>query len=239
MLGGYTWRVDVNESAKKISVVVYLYMSCTRSIDLPNGGKATITMQSGMPWKGETSWVMDAPEGWTWEVTVPKPKYADNLQIKPSAKSDSDGFLTFSAGHCSKATSTMDLPVRLLASHPLTGQDTLTVSRGPITYVAEDLDNDKIESKYPHFEGVGLIDAAELEEREIKIEGQTMVAVVAKSGVRALVDNSDELYRPVNSSTPARKWETVDSELVFVPWFARANRGGRGHLRVPMKRASD
>ena len=83
MLGGYTWRVNVDKSAKKISVIVYLYMSCTRSIDLPNG-RATITMQSGMPWKGETSWVMDAPEGWSWEITVPKPNYASNLQVSTS-----------------------------------------------------------------------------------------------------------------------------------------------------------
>ena len=160
-------------------------------------------------------------------------------QIKPSAQIDSDGFLTFNAGHCARATSTMDLPIRLLASHPLTGQDTLTVSRGPIVYVAEDLDNDAIESSHPHFEGVGLTDKAELEEREVEIQGQSMVAVVAKSGVRALAEDGDDLYRPVNASTPARKWETVDTELVYVPWFARANRGGRGHVRVSMKRASE
>jgi hypothetical protein len=34
-----------------------------------------------MPWKGETSWEMDAPEGWTWEITVPKPNYAANFQV--------------------------------------------------------------------------------------------------------------------------------------------------------------
>jgi DUF1680 family protein len=86
MLGGYTWRVDVDESARKISVVVYLYMSCTRTIDLPNG-KATISMRSGMPWKGETSWELDAPEGWTWEVTVPAPRYAANLQVSVARSS--------------------------------------------------------------------------------------------------------------------------------------------------------
>jgi DUF1680 family protein len=133
----------------------------------------------------------------------------------------------------------MDLPVRVLASHPLTGQDTLTVSRGPIVYIAEDFDNDEIEASYSHFEGVGLTEDAKFETRELDIQGQSMVAIAATSGVRALVDDSDELYREVNGSTPARKWKSVDSELVYVPWFARANRGGRGHVRVSMKRACE
>jgi DUF1680 family protein len=106
----------------------------------------------------------------------------------------------------------MDLPVRVLASHPLTGQDTLTVSRGPIVYIAEDFDNDKIEASYSHFEGVGLAEDAKFETRELDIQGQSMVAIAATSGVRALVDESDELYRDrrlLESGSPSTvNWST-------------------------------
>ena len=259
MLGGYTWRVDVDESAQKISVIVYLFMSCTRTIDLPNG-KATISMQSGMPWKGETVWEMEAPEGWTWEVTVPAPRYAANvqvsnisfldrptngdlsccvswLQVTPRAQTAADGFVKFTSESCSRATSTMDLPVRLLSSHPSTGQDTLTVTRGPIVYVAEDTDNDHIEATYPHFENLAITENATLETRGLDIRGHQLVGVTVTSGLHVLGEESNDLWRAVGDGTTARGWKPIDGKLEYVPWFARANRGGRGHVRVSLQRA--
>jgi hypothetical protein len=81
MLGGYVWTIDVDESAKKIKTIVYLFGSCTRKIELPGGESASITMSSGMPWKGETTWDVQAPEGWSWEVVVPMPEYAKNIEV--------------------------------------------------------------------------------------------------------------------------------------------------------------
>ena len=81
MIGGYTWSVTVDEPYKVIRLVIYLQISAERTIALPGGASARVSMQSGMPWAGKTSWNFDAPEGWTWEVFVPRPEYAEGVNV--------------------------------------------------------------------------------------------------------------------------------------------------------------
>ena len=88
MLGGYTWAARVNEEAKKLELDVYLYLSATREIDLGAGGeKASVKMESGMPWKGETTWEFSAPEGWEWDIKIPAPGYAADIEVGLRASS--------------------------------------------------------------------------------------------------------------------------------------------------------
>jgi len=159
------------------------------------------------------------------------------LQVSPRAQAAGDGFVRFTSESRSQATSTMDLPVRLLSSHPLTGQDTLTVTRGPIVYVAEDTDNDHIEATHPHFENLAIAENATLETRDLDIRGHQLVGVTVTSGLHVLGEESNDLWKAVGNDTSARGWKPIDEKLEYVPWFARANRGGRGHVRVSLQRA--
>lgn len=133
---------------------------------------------------------------------------------------------------------TCDLPVRLLASHPKSGQDTLTVSRGPIIYVAESVDNAEIDTAYPHFESVGLSSDTPFEEVDLEIQGIRVVALRMKHNVQILEQaEASEAFREVGNGVPARTWKKLDQGLTFVPWFARANRGGAGRVRTSFMRA--
>ena len=136
---------------------------------------------------------------------------------------------------------TFDLPVRILASHPASGQDTLTVSRGPIIYTAEAVDNTSINKAYKHFEGVGITSSAKFSESSLDVEGISTIALsTAKGDIYALEEvKDDEPYRLADGSKLTRKWKKLDDKLVFVPWFARSNRGGTGHLRTSFLRADE
>ena len=136
---------------------------------------------------------------------------------------------------------TFALPVRLLASHPASGQDTLTVSRGPIIYTAESVDNSSLNEMYKHFEGVGLTSSTRFTESKLGIEGIQMISLAtAKGDVYALEQTgSTQSYRVVDGSKPTRQWKKLDEKLVFIPWFAKSNRGGAGQLRTSFLRADE
>lgn len=81
MIGGYTWSATVDSGSKVINLDVYLFLSASRTIDLGGGVKATVEMSSEMPGEGKTTWKLDAPEGWTWALHVPRPEYAEDFKV--------------------------------------------------------------------------------------------------------------------------------------------------------------
>jgi DUF1680 family protein len=81
MLGGYTWTSRVEASEKVIRLDVYLFVSGSKVIDLSNGEKANVRMKTSMPWKGETEWEVEAPQGWNWVIRLPQPEYATDIKV--------------------------------------------------------------------------------------------------------------------------------------------------------------
>jgi DUF1680 family protein len=135
---------------------------------------------------------------------------------------------------------TFALPIRLLAPHPLTGQDNLTVSRGPIIYTAESIDNTKLDDEHNHFEGVGMTSTTQFSLKDMVIEGVDVVGLHADEGIYTL----DQVgrtggYVVVGGKSKARNWTKVEEGLTLVPWFARANRGGAGRVRTAFIRADE
>lgn len=84
MLGGYTWAVSVDHANNIIRLDVYLLLSAARTIDLGQGQSATVEMRSEMPWHGDTKLAFSAPDGWMWEVKMPVPEYATDLNVSTS-----------------------------------------------------------------------------------------------------------------------------------------------------------
>jgi DUF1680 family protein len=241
-----------------IKLDIYLFVSATRTIALPNGNSAKVSMVTEMPWVGKINVETNAPEGWSWEIHVPTPDYAENItvsglrivkragiekeQLSAEAKAAVPGFAFVKLGSTSATLMmTFDLPVRLLANHPLEMTDTLTVSRGPIIYTAESFDNPELEERYPHFQGLGISSATQFKEVPLQIEGISMIGLSTSGhGLYALEQVSTTVpWRAVTVAKPARTWKKLNEELVLVPWFARANRGGRGHLRTSFMRADE
>lgn len=236
MIGGYTWNAVVHSAQKRIDLSVYLYVSGTRTIKLPDDQTAIVTMSSEMPWNGVTRWELNAPAGWSWRVNLPSPAYAENVKVN-TATTKSGGFLRMDVPATASLEQSFSLPVRLLAPHPSSGQDTLTVSRGPLIYGAEAIDNEAIEEAFPHFDGVGLESTTTFAEREIDILGFKVIQLLANEPACGLDDtHTTEAYRVVNRNKPARSWKKSDRGLIFTPWFARANRGDCSHIRTSMLR---
>ena len=131
------------------------------------------------------------------------------------------------------------MPIQLIAPNVRSVQDVMAVTRGPIVYTAEGIDNEALESVYPHFVGVGLTEDTEFVERSVEIGGVKVVMLETRDAVHVLEGLADEQpYRVVCARTKARTWEQTDKRLVYVPWFARGNRGGNGHIRTMMLRVS-
>ncbi len=230
MLGGYAWRATVT-AERRIALDVYLFVSGTRTVDL-GGATATAELRTGMPWRGETRLVLSAPEGWEWDLRLPAPEYAADITCSLPTKA-ADGFLRATCPATAEVALAFALPVRLLASHPAAG-DTLTVTRGPVVYVAESVDNAAVDAAHPHFEGVGLCPDAQFEETQMEIEGVPLVALRCGAGDAAVLEQyaGTRPYPPVERRT----WTKVEP-VTFVPWFARANRGGAGRVRTSFLRA--
>lgn len=127
---------------------------------------------------------------------------------------------------------------RFIAPHPYTNQRTLTLARGPIIYCVEDADNDW---ETNHFKDIHVSSESTVKEEE-RIAGVTGEKYIAlhmtgwclsqkewedkPPGSMPGLDANDEKY---NVDKFLMKSER---SLVFVPYYYRANRGGRGHMRV-------
>jgi uncharacterized protein len=230
MLGGYMWSASVNSETKVIDVSTYLYISGKRKIPIPDG-VATIRMKTEMPWKGGASWELSAPKGWSWRLNIPIPAYAQNVSISAPHESH-HGFATVKLDSTSTLRQEFDFTARLISPHPLTGQDTLAVTRGPIVYTLDSADNESLEKAYPHFQGIGLSSKTTFTERSREILGCKFIQLEAE-GVFALEGMEDPSpYRDAAS----HKWKKLDEKLIFTPWFSRCNAGGAGRLRTMLLR---
>lgn len=238
MLGGYTSSVKTDDPSKVIAVNVYLFVSATRKIALPSGESATISMKSEMPWHGQVEFDLDAPPGWTWQLQVPTPAYAANIQLSATYESTVAGFASIKAENVGTVKMTFDMPITLVAPHIESRQDTLTVKRGPIVFVAESYDNAALEKRYKHFNNIGIAENTTFKEQTVQIEGIDTITLQSNGGVYCLKQSTQELYRAVGRKQLAREWEALETNLTLVPWFARANRGGAAHVRTSFMRAT-
>ena len=248
MLGGYQWSSRIEED-RTVAVDIYLFISSTLRIQTEDGA-ADLKMQTDMPWTGKVDLRATIPNGWKMKIRIPAPEYAEDIQLSTHTSPDVPGYtLVILDQQTSSLSMTFDLPVRLLSPHPLTGHDTLTVSRGPIIYTAESIDN-PFEEKHRHFEGIGIKSSAKFRQHELEIEGIRMIGLEIDgsdgSAVYVLDQVSDRRpYRDVKvgdggkSAAPARSWTRLEDKLVFLPWFARANRGGAGRLRTSFLRVDE
>lgn len=121
---------------------------------------------------------------------------------------------------------------RFLAPHPYTNQRTLTLARGPIIYCVEDVDN---AWEHNHFKDVAIMASADVheEERVAEVTGERYIALRTTGWSRSQAKWDDR--RPGSLPGIDEEKETAlgtERSLVFIPYYFRANRGGRGHMKV-------
>ena len=233
-LGGYLW--DYGASGDGVFVNVHLYTSAKVEFDV-KGESVSVEQTSNWPWENEVAFKVASPVETTLRLRLPawsKEKYALTPAASPNEISVGKGYLVLSPSYIARNPSfTLEihnLAARYIAPHPYTNQHTLTLARGPIIYCAEDADNPW---ETNHFKDVVLKrDSAVREETGVaEVTGETYVALRTKCWTRKL--------GKMDEGCAGEAGEVVlgdERELVLVPYYVRANRGGRGHMRVGLLR---
>lgn len=155
----------------------------------------------------------------------------------PNAKVEK-GYLTL-VPEFIKANNTFELDIplkpRLITPHPNTNQDIIALARGPIIYCLEDVDNPWVDN---HFKTLRLDPTGIIEERAItssvSLSEPYIGLTMHDAACFAMTDGIAAPGLPVDSVVH-RKREDVN-ELHFIPYALRANRDGKGHMRVGIRR---
>lgn len=135
----------------------------------------------------------------------------------------------------------MPFNLRLLRPHPFTHQRIAALARGPLIYCLEDVDHPWVKD---HFKSLVLAPSVtraveaenlgghvlEKEKRDLPL-GETYVGITLKNG--GLVIPQEELLPSLESKgLEALIQDREGVDLHFVPYWARANRGGNNQMRV-------
>ncbi|AEO64925.1 uncharacterized protein THITE_2048089 [Thermothielavioides terrestris NRRL 8126] len=230
-LGGYLWDYGAAaEDGEPPFVNVHLYT--TAKVTFQAGGQEYVFEQvSDWPWEGRVSFKLQAPAATTTGLAVRLriPGWsAGGYTLTPPCPTAtlSKGYLSLPASYTA-ANPTFTLSIhglspRLIAPHPYTNQHTLTLARGPVIYCVEDADNPW---EANHFRDITLSADARVTEEERTLAGERYVAL-------RTVCRPRDLRGAGPGSGRASGGLGAERELVFVPYYLRANRGGKGHMRV-------
>lgn len=159
------------------------------------------------------------------------------MQLTPTLKSSTieNGYLTLPPSYTSENKAfTIQIhgfEPRYISPHPYTNQYTLTLARGPLIYCVEDFDNPW---EQDHFRNVGISIGTPVREEKHVIDnmGEHYVGLRAAGWVRKIGHWSHtELGLEPGFSVEADVAK-VAKELFFIPYYLRANRGGKGYMRV-------
>lgn len=137
---------------------------------------------------------------------------------------------------------TVPLAPRLLRPHPFTLQRIAVLARGPLIYCVEDVDHPWVTD---HFKSLvlapGITKSGEqlsghvVEEKKTDLPlSEPYVGLTLKKG--GLVIPQDELLPALESKGLEALIEGKEGvDLRFVPYWARANRGGKHQMRVGIR----
>ncbi|KAK2037629.1 DUF1680-domain-containing protein [Colletotrichum somersetense] len=233
-LGGYLWDYGGGEGAAWVNV--HLYTSAEVRFPAGGGGggggaEVTLSQESNWPWEGRVSFRLGgAAQGLETTVRLRIPAWAEGgFTLTPAPHPGTSalerGYLCLSPAYtAANAAFTLDVDgfaPRYVAPHPYTNQRTLSLARGPVVYCVEDADHPWEKN---HFKDMALKRGGEVEEewRVDRGSGEGYFALKTVGWERS-------------PEALARGERGVRRELVFVPFYFRANRGGKGQMRVGLR----
>ncbi|GAW13023.1 hypothetical protein ANO14919_023990 [Xylariales sp. No.14919] len=234
-LGGYLW--DYGGHGQEIFVNVHLYTTATVSFQVDEHA-VVLAQKSNWPWEGNVIFRLEAPPSANTTIRLRIPAWAGKrFTLTPTLDSATieNGYLVLPPSYTSDnrafTIQVLGFEPRYLSPHPYTNQHTLTLARGPLIYCVEDVDNPWEQN---HFRNVGLSIGTPVSEEERVIEemGERYVGLRVAGWVRNVDHWSQaEPGREPGSSVGAVVPKEA-KELLFIPYYLRANRGGKGHMRV-------
>lgn len=264
-LGGYLWHFGSGRSADRqeeddddvdeVFINVHLYTTAKLEFQSRRGSPVSLQQKTNWPWESNILFTLGSscqhppvkenvrlrvPRWSSGHYTLtPTPTTRGRHKEEEEATLEKDGYIhlapSYTRANRSFAITFGGMQPRFVAPHPYTSGGplpTLSLARGPIVYCVEDVDNPWEEN---HFKDVLLDEkATPVLEMERECKGERYVALKAKGRRRAVVRHGD--WQLAGPSVPAEVDETP-VELTFVPYYLRANRGGKGHMRVGLLRS--
>ncbi|KAJ4993602.1 Non-reducing end beta-L-arabinofuranosidase [Stagonosporopsis vannaccii] len=240
-LGGYLWHYGQNSADDGAYINVHLYTSAKVAFATPTGD-IELEQSSNWPWDGTVTFTLHNPSHVHTTIRLRIPAWADNdFSLSPALSSSANalptekGYLTlppaYTAAHSSFSLQIGGFAPRWLQPHPYTNQNVVFLARGPVVYCAEDAQN---EWETNHFRDVVVKPGTPVEEEVRKWEatGEEYVVLKTKAWRRGLGGWEGRGVEPVRRVGAGEVGE--EREIVYVPYYFRANSGGRGHMRVGM-----
>ncbi|KAJ4252272.1 hypothetical protein NW757_006389 [Fusarium falciforme] len=227
-LGGYLW--DYGHEVDNVFVNVHLYTGAELTFDA-NGLPVTLQQRSNWPWEGKVDFQLLVPSSLRAVVRLRLPAWSSGAYIltpspQPGTVKVEKGYICLDPAYVSEnplfSLQVLGFEPRYLSPHPYTNQRTLTLARGPIVYCVEDADNPW---ETNHFKDVFLRADSKVVEKMMTDEktGEEYVALQSKCWKQSISIHAS-LKVDGDSATP--------QDLIFVPYYFRANRGGKGQMRV-------
>ncbi|KAJ4377519.1 hypothetical protein N0V83_000344 [Neocucurbitaria cava] len=240
-LGGYLWHFGERDGEAYVNV--HLYTSAKLAFETDQG-PIELEQSSNWPWDGTVSFKLHNPKQVNTAIKLRIPGWANGdftldppLSTTDKPTSVTNGYLTLPAEYLSSnAEFTLvisGVSTRWLEAHPYTNQNVVYLARGPIIYCAEDAHNPW---ENGHFRNTVVKPGQPIRE-EVKTwepTGETYIALHTKAWTRSLGTWDKENH----GTDPTREIGALDlsdeRDIVFVPYYFRANSGGKGHMRVGM-----
>ncbi|KAJ9613731.1 hypothetical protein H2204_014694 [Knufia peltigerae] len=250
-IGGYVYSDMRGGNDDVTQVNVHLYVPSRHEFEVGGGHqdqkRAGLTQRSNWPWEGRVEFEIEGV-GTNAQVSIALriPSWAKSWKITPPLPPDNTtlqkGYLVLPSHWVSsspKFTLDIDISPRLISPHPYTNQDTIAVARGPVIYVVEDVDNPWATD---HFKSLQIDPKCSIHQHHVTDDttGDTFVALTIPKGGASVLNLSELHAGPEIEAEELHKGSTgsmvIDTNLNFVPYYFRANRGGKGQARVGLRR---
>ena len=143
-IGGYIWTHHDEADTESTTIIVHLYIPSTLEFSVA-GEPVQLKQDSNWPWDGRIDFALkSALRNVTVKLRIPGWARSFRLSGGDTLPAPRNGYIELTSKWLScnpQFTLSIDLEPRLIASHPLTNQKTLSLARGPIIYCVEDVDN--------------------------------------------------------------------------------------------------
>lgn len=241
-IGGYIWTYNLDQEQDRGHVDVHLFIPSILNFKVGDA-EVEIQQESNWPWAGDIDFqVKSATKNLDLSLRIPDWSLGYTLHPAcPSAVLDK-GYLTLPAEYLSASPSfRLSIPIRSewVQQNPLAGHNIVALRRGPIVYCVEDIDNEWVQD---HFRGTFVNTDACLSEQMVKdsVTEEQYVRITLHDGTCTMDMGKFAPGPSVSAAQFTRQLKDCEqiSALHFVPYYFRANRGGRGQMRVGLWKQS-
>ncbi|KAM5349884.1 hypothetical protein ACJ41O_006389 [Fusarium nematophilum] len=181
------------------------------------GSDVVIKQKTDMPWDGQVTLSIQGPASLALRIPGWAKYWSSSVQGELKK-----GYLYLTSLENAEVRLNFAVVPRRVYAHPKTNKDEICLMRGPLVYCIEDVDNDGVD-----IDQIGLLDSGVTDGSILKAAGVDKLVTIHAQGRQLEKVKQEALY----DSSPWT-YEKLQRNLVAIPYFFRANRGGNGGMRV-------